>query len=350
MKRMNSKILPIIILNWNSFDDTKECIDSILDQKSKNSKIYLLDNGSKEKDISAINEYFSTNPTIEIIYYSSNLGFTTAHNLVLQKLLDEGYNYVFLLNNDTVLAKESLKILTKHTSAGLIDMLSCKMINYHNHSLMDNAGHKIMSSGDIIPIGHDENPSNYNTVFENIGSCGGAALYSSKMLKDIGLFDEYFETGYEDAELGFRAFISGYKSQFDPEILVYHKMGQSIKKVFNYNYTLKTQCNIFYTFLKLTHWPIILIGFIPWLLRFFIISIIHLLFWRPKYLKIQYHSLYIVFIRDIKKLIKSRINSKRYRKIHWWALFKKQEFFLKRDIQNFYKLIIKGEKSYFEKY
>lgn len=345
-----SKLTPIIILNWNNFSDTKACVDSILAVDINNYQIHLLDNNSVAKEKELIKKEFGRNPQIELLFFEANLGFAKAHNRIFQKLLDSGHRHIVLLNNDSIIPNESLIALSKLELLESVGMISCKMINYWNRELMDNAGHKMLSSGEIIPIGNGDSMIKYNDSNRNLGACAGGAIYSVEMLKDIGLFDEYFETGYEDAELGLRAFIAGYDCIYEPQLVVYHKMGQSIKKIFDYNYTLKIQTNIFYTYLKLVHWQVIAINFIPWLLRFILITVVDIVFLRPKYLKVQYHALSLIFFRDRKLLMKARKDSKRLRRISWYKLFAKQEFFLKRDIQNFYKFIIKGEKSYFEKY
>ena len=347
---MNKLKIPIIILNWNSFQDTKECVHSVLNNQQNNYHIHLIDNGSQKDDIECIEKKFSGNPLISISLNSENLGFTKAHNHKFRELIKENHPFLFVLNNDTSLPIETANFIEKYKFSEDLGMVAFKMINYWNRDLMDNAGHKMLSSGEIIPIGHEEPIEKYEQSFENIGACAGATLYSVDMLKDIGLFDEYFETGYEDAELGLRAFVAGYHSIYEPNAIVYHKMGQSVKKIFNYDYTLKVQTNIFYTYLKLVHWQVLAINFIPFFLRFFLITIIDIIFWRPKYLKIQYHALYQVFIKDIKIVWKARKESKKLRRIPWWKLLLKQAFFLKRDIKSFYKFIIKGEKSYFEKY
>ncbi len=342
--------IPFIILNWNNFSDTKECIQSLLTNEANKLQIYLLDNNSDEQEINLLKDEFGDHPQIKLTIYERNLGFTRAHNSILESLIKTGDEFVFLLNNDTVIPSESFHYYRKLSFGKKTGMVACKMINYWNHELMDSAGHKMLTSGEIIPLGHGDVIKNHNLPIKNIGACAGAALYSTEMLKDIGLFDEYFETGYEDAELGLRAYIAGYDCIYHPKLIIYHKMGQSIKKIFDYNYTLKIQTNIFYTYLKLVHWQVIAINFLPWVLRIILITIIDILFWRPKYLKVQYHALLIILFRDWKLVMKARRNSKRLRRISWHKLLIEQEFFLKRNIQNFYKFIIRGEKSYFEKY
>lgn len=348
--QMNMNTIPIIILNWNNFSDTKECIDSVLLDNENVFQISLIDNASEEKCVESIKNEFLENDQISVSFNKQNLGFTKAHNILLNEIIKQNSSFVFLLNNDTFLPIETADFIKTYSLEQNVGMVSFKMINYWNRELMDNAGHKMLSSGEIIPISHGEQIKEYKHSIENIGACAGASLYSVKMLNDIGLFDEYFETGYEDAELGLRAFIAGYQLKYEPQLIVYHKMGQSVKKVFNYDYTLKIQTNIFYTYLKLVHWQVIAIHFLPFLLRFLLITLIDIVFWRPKYLKVQYHALYIILFRDFGIVRKARREAKKFRRISWWVLLKKQEFFLSRDIKSFYKFIIKGEKSYFEKY
>jgi GT2 family glycosyltransferase len=282
----------IVILNWNDSVDTRECLDSLAKNNLSGFKIILVDNASKKEDQSILKTYIKNNPNLQFIIHDENLGFAKAHNIEFKKSIDAGDDYVFLFNNDTVLHKDCITHLKNRIENNNWGMIGCKMINFKEQKYLDNVGHKMMSSGEIIPIGHGDSVHKYTEVNENIGVCAGAAIYSTEMLKDIGLFDDYFETGYEDAELGLRAFIAGYKCVYEPQALVYHKMGQSIKKIFNYNYTLKIQTNIFYTYLKLVHWQVMIINFIPWMIRFIIITMIDIIFWRPRYLKVQYHALY----------------------------------------------------------
>lgn len=341
---------PIVILNWNNYADSEECLNSVLPLLTQELQITLVDNGSSELVINQLKSYQKKNPRIDLVLHPSNLGFARAHNIEFANHLESENSYIFLFNNDTTIDETCIEHLILRIKKGGIGMLSCKMINYNDRENLDNVGHKLISSGEIIPIGHGEKIESYKDSFEHIGACAGGAVYSVDMLKDIGLFDEYFNTGYEDAELGLRAYIAGYKCIFEPKAIVYHKMGQSIKKIFDYNYTLKIQTNIYYTYLKLAHWQVIVINFIPWLLRFILITFINIIFWRPKYFKVQYHALFIIFFRDWKQVIKARRETRMLRRISWYKLLKKQDFFFKRDIQIFYKFIIKGEKSFFEKY
>lgn len=340
--------LAVIIVNWNNSSDTAECIESVVNA-DREVDIYLVDNGSAYDDVKEIKEIASSNSKIRLLLNKENIGFVKAHNQVLS-LLAEKYDYFFLLNNDTVIDERLFKFLKKEINQNTPDMVSCKMVNYFDHDSMDSAGHFMISSGEILPLGHGENVDKFQEPFSNLGPCAGAGLYSAKMLLDIGFFDEYFVTGYEDAELGLRAFIAGYHSVYRPKALVYHKMSQSIARVFNFEFALKTQCNVYFTSLKLLHWQVLVINFVPWLLKLVIILLVSLLFFRFKVLKVQLKALYHLLFREMLKVIKVRKESSNLRRISWRKMLLMQKCFLYHDIRNFFQIVFRGKKSYFENY
>jgi GT2 family glycosyltransferase len=109
-----------------------------------------------------------------------------------------------LLNNDTVVAEDWLDQLVSFAERTQADLVSSKMVQYYDRQLMDNAGHYLLPTGEILPIGFGKSIDRYGRSFKNRGPCAGAGLYRWDMLRQIGLFDDYFSTGYEDAELGLR--------------------------------------------------------------------------------------------------------------------------------------------------
>ena len=149
-----------------------------------------------------------------------------------KKLLSsKGHQYIALLNNDTHLDPDWLKNLAESAQRNQADIIGSKIINYYKQDTLDNVGHTLLNTGEVMPIGAGEPAARYTTCRENWGVSAGACLYSTRMLENIGLFDPYFQTGYEDAELGVRAKILGYKCVFEPTAVVYHKVSQSVKKI-----------------------------------------------------------------------------------------------------------------------
>lgn len=345
--------VPIIILNWNGIEDTIECLDSVFKLTYSNYQVYLVDNNSTDGSQEKLLELYQNHPKVKLIFNDKNLGFTKGNNRVLREILnhEEVPEYVVLLNNDTEVDEKWLTCLIQSAIENKVDMLSSKMIDYYDRDKMDNAGHLMLNTGEVIPIGHGLNIDGYNVGRENLGACAGAALYSSKMLQEIGIFDEHFSTGYEDAELGIRASLLGFKCYFEPKAIVYHKMGRSVKKIFNYDYSLSIQKHILYSYLKLMPLPVILIAIPSFAFKYASMFVIDVAFWRPKYLKIMYQSIketliddYVIIQKARKKIYKNRNT------ISSLSFMKKQTFFLFFDINRFYKYFIKNRPSAFDTY
>ncbi|MBX2814897.1 MAG: glycosyltransferase, partial [Saprospiraceae bacterium] len=94
--------IPIIVLNWNGLDDTRECMHALLQLDYPRFQVYLIDNGSVGREGAILESEFHSIAQITVLRLEANLGFTGAHNWILPRLLDEDYPYIALLNNDTV--------------------------------------------------------------------------------------------------------------------------------------------------------------------------------------------------------------------------------------------------------
>lgn len=314
---------------------------------------YLVDNGSEEDNVQVLKEKYSDNPRIKLVLNDTNLGFTKGNNEVLREIIKSQYNYpyVALLNNDTKVSPHWLAELLAAAKNENAAIVSSKMINYFHPQQMDNAGHRMLNTGEILPVGHAEPIENLNEVFENLGACAGAALYSVPMLQEIGIFDEYFRTGYEDAEIGLRAYVTGYRTIFAPKAEILHKVSQSINKIRDYEYTLKIQMDIFYTCLKLLPFPVLFINLIPFIFKISAVLVIDVLFGRWKFLKVMLDALYRTLFTDRKMILTERRKfMQQHKLISSWKILKAQEFFLWFDIKRFKKHIIDGEQMVFEKY
>ncbi len=345
--------IPIIILNWNGIADTLECMESIFAQTYTDFKVYLLDNGSEGNDVEILKEKFGEDPKVQLILETKNHGFTLGNNLILEEYIlpESDYEYVVLLNNDTTVSEDWLEQLLYNAQTHHADMVACKMVNYYDRKRMDNAGHKMLNTAEVIPLGYAEPVSEWDTLHENMGACAGAALYAVPMLCEIGIFDEYFDTGYEDAELGIRANILGYKSIYAPSAVVYHKESQSVSKIMNYDYLLKIQLNIFYSYFKLMPTASLLLNLPSLIFKYLMILVIDVIFIRPKFLKIMLHAMYRTLFTERKRILTARRNfMTKHRPISTFKLQKKMEFFLWFDIKRFIKYVILRRKTEFERY
>ena len=114
----------IVVLNYNGYDDTIECIKSIFELDYNNYQIVIVDNDSKDNSVNKIKSFLdiynidyslfqenkieSTSKKVVFIKADTNRGYSAGNNIGIKfaKLVD--YNYIWVLNNDTVVAKDSL--------------------------------------------------------------------------------------------------------------------------------------------------------------------------------------------------------------------------------------------------
>ena len=344
--------IPVVVLNWNGIDDTEQCVQHLLQQSFRSLKIYLADNGSDENNVHRLELIKIKNPEIELILFEENLGFTKAHNRVIEVILalDPCPKYILLLNNDAFAHVDWAKELMMVASSENADLVASKMINYFERNELDNVGHRLLNTAEIIPEGTGDFPEQFAKINENIGPCAGAALYSTAMLEEVGLFDEYFETGYEDAEIGVRASVVGYKSVLAPNAIVHHKISRSVSKIRDFNYVLKTQLNIFYSYFKLMPRGVILINFPFLLLKYGIVLILNLLFGRWFFFRVMRTAIWKSLTSERNVIMNARKDfHQNHTTISTWKILKKMEFFLWFDIKRFFKHMIRGEKTQFEK-
>lgn len=243
----------IIILNWNGWLDTIECLESLEEMHYDNYNIILIDNGSSDSSIQQLeahlriksdsiqnnsfsDEYVdiygrSMGGTIIFIKNRANYGFARGNNIGIKYAIHElNSKYILLLNNDTIVYSEFLsELIGEAEKDSRIGICGAKLLNAFNKSIIDSTGH-IIRWGAVIDRGHGEvDIGQYDDKPEVIGAMAACCLYRKEMIDEIGYLDESFNTMYEDAEFSWRAYKFGWKGRFVPTAIVYHKRGKSVR-------------------------------------------------------------------------------------------------------------------------
>ena len=100
-----SKVLGVVILNYNNYSDTINCVNSFCEQGFNDYKIYLIDNASKNESLAVLTEIFGSREDVDISLSPTNGGFSAGNNIGLKKAVADGCKYVLCVNSD-VLFKE----------------------------------------------------------------------------------------------------------------------------------------------------------------------------------------------------------------------------------------------------
>ena len=226
------KKIAIVVLNWNGYQDTKKCVDSLLQQNYGNFSIIIIENGSKDNSKEKLQALATKagNENVTVLYNPKNLGFAGGVNTGIRYALENNFDAVALFNNDAVADKNWL--------ASLVSTIETTDSSVVTGLLLHSDGKTIDSTGDFystwgigFPRLRDAKASqapNSGLVFS---ASGGASLYKTSLFKEIGLFDETFFAYYEDTDLSFRAQLAGHKISYTNKAIAYHEQGATSSKI-----------------------------------------------------------------------------------------------------------------------
>ncbi len=206
----------VVIPNYNGRDYLRDCLTSLL-EGSVVPAIIVVDNDSADESTAMVKDEF---PMVKLIALPENCGFSAAVNIGIRAA---GTEYVFLLNNDTVVLKDTIEELEaameRHPNAFSV---AAKMLQMKNPELIDSAGDFYCALGWAFARGKDRKTGEFSKETPVFSSCAGAALYRKAVFEEIGDFDEKHFAYLEDIDVGYRANIHGYRSFYAPSSVVLH--------------------------------------------------------------------------------------------------------------------------------
>ncbi|MCL2452017.1 glycosyltransferase family 2 protein, partial [Candidatus Saccharibacteria bacterium] len=224
----------VVILNYNAWRDTAECLQSLAESTYKNFEVYIVENSDRDqkKQVMELKKVIKDFPQpITLDIQSKNTGFAGGVNVGISYALKNNFDTAALLNPDATVEKIWLKNLVmtiKKTGADAATGL-----------MLDEKGEKIINTGDIytrwgVPEQRDENlpvkkASKSGWVF---GATGGATLYKTDFFRTVGLFDEKLFAYNEDVDISWRGQLLGQKFYYEQSAIVYHRGGVSSTSAF----------------------------------------------------------------------------------------------------------------------
>jgi len=247
------RLVSVIILNYNHYKHTINCLKSLNRQTYSNFEVILIDNGSSKELFIKLRHEISKckfNFKMKILRLKRNLYFGAGSNKGIK--ISKG-EYLCLLNYDAIAEADFLEkmveFLQNHPDAG---MITPKIKYYADKRILWNTGSFINYKGIWVVenrgfLEFDPNDQKYTKV-EEIDYAPGTALFLRKeVINQIGLIDEIFLMYHEDPDWNLRAKKYGYKSYYVPTTKVYHNIPLDKKErrsYFNY-FFLKRNTQIF---------------------------------------------------------------------------------------------------------
>lgn len=252
--RLDQPKVAIVVLNWNGWKDTVECLESLSQINYSSYEVILVDNGSRDNSVKQIQNYLAGNLLVNskfftfnrtnkplklveaevhpkfggeiiLIQKSTNVGFSMGSNIGLRLAQKHNADYVMLLNNDIVVDKNFLhQLIDQSEKDPQVGIVGPTIYYYDRPTTIDFAGENIIKwrvkGKEFTTI------SKFPREVDKIeGSC---MLIRRAMLDRIGLLYTKYWAYWEETDLCFRAKKAGYKVLYVPKSIIWHKVAQSI--------------------------------------------------------------------------------------------------------------------------
>jgi len=213
-----------VVITWNGAHLLPECLRALQAQDAA-VRITVADNASTDGTAPLLAREF---PGVRHLVMPDNQGYARANNQAMGVALEDGAEFVALINNDVTLAPDwtsrLLRAADAHPEAGLFT----GTLLFHGEETVNSTGLEIDRVGRARDrdfraswprLAREDGPVQ--------GVSGGAALLRASMLREIGLFDPGYFAYYEDVDLSLRAARAGWTAFYVREALARHRFGAS---------------------------------------------------------------------------------------------------------------------------
>lgn len=209
----------IIIINLNGKHHLEKCLESLSKIDYKNHEIILIDNNSNDSSVEFVKKSY---PTIIIKKLDRNYGFAEPNNVGSKMAKGD---LLLFLNNDTIVEPNFLSELVKEIEKDS-KIAMCQSLLLKPNGEIDSSGDFIDSHA--IPFSSKEK---IDEVKEILSPRGASMLVRREIFKELEGFDKNFFVSFEDVDIGWRAWIRGYKVLIVPKSVVIHVGGQTVKEL-----------------------------------------------------------------------------------------------------------------------
>lgn len=208
-------IVSIIIVTYNSEKYLEKCLYSVINQHYKSIEVIVYDNASTDETKNILQHY--KNKKIFTLYSKENLGFAAGNNRAASKAKGK---YVFLLNPDATMTADALfPLVDEMEKQSNVAACQPKVLLYDGKSINLTGKIPHYLGFDWIKDYKMKLTPKKSEIFSISGS---AVLLRNSVMKEVGLFDDYYFMYYEDSDLSWRLRMLGYEMKYIPESVVRH--------------------------------------------------------------------------------------------------------------------------------
>lgn len=209
--------IAVILVNYNGLRDTLECIASIKKSSVKTS-VFVVDNASSSDEITEIKRVY---PDIISFRCEINTGFAGGNNVAIKKALEDGYDYILLLNNDTIIDSNMISCLLSSADEKTVALPN--MYYYTSPQELWYGGGCVNRFLGKVTHWKKTRFSPFEVNFMT-GCC---ALIHKSIFEKIGLLSEEYFMYCEDIDFSIRLSLAGIKMVVQPQAKLWHKVAKS---------------------------------------------------------------------------------------------------------------------------
>lgn len=225
----------IVIVNWNGYADTSACLTSLLKLKKNKYEVetIVVDNGSTNGSAAILSKAY---PWATILRLDENLGFTGGNNIGISYAMKRGADYIWLLNNDTVVDPGALSLVDAFSDPA-VGVAGSKIYfapghEYHKDRYKKNElGRVFWYAGGLIDWeniyashrGVDEvDRGQYDVAYDTMFVTGCSMMIRRSVIEKIGFLDSKYYLYLEDLDFCLRAAGAGFRLRYFPGSVVWH--------------------------------------------------------------------------------------------------------------------------------
>jgi GT2 family glycosyltransferase len=229
----SSRLVSIIIVNWNGLRWLYDCFSSLTAQNYKNYEIIFVDNASKDGSVQWVRKNY---PKTKILINKTNLGFSDANNVGYR--IAKG-KYILFLNNDTKVKKTFLsELVTVLESNPKIGGAQSKILLMDHPDTHDSVGAFLTPTGFLYHYGFGQKDSpKYDKQIYLYTAKGACMIFKKEVLSKVeidgNIFDPNYFAYFEESDMCHRVWLAGYRIVYVYKSIILHKMGATSSSMNN---------------------------------------------------------------------------------------------------------------------
>lgn len=248
-------MLGIVIVNYNSAEDTIKCINSIISTYNDDYLVSVVDNASTDNSCGKLTKLFGCFDNVEILFNAKNEGYAKGNNIGVKHLISRGCDYILISNSDIIYMDNALSSMIKAfennvavvgprivNTLGEDIQFASKLMTFKGY-LLSKKTFSWLNLTSQLYYNYDRNKS---FIFQGMVS-GGCFMITVKDMTTINYFDEHTFLFHEESILAYKLKEYNRLTMITPDATVIHNHSSSIKKKGEAFRRYHTYCSAKYT-------------------------------------------------------------------------------------------------------